>query len=443
MKIFIDIDKLIITKIDSEDRTIYKSDDNADSIKVYFKKYPDKWYLTLGAILPNGRTIPQRSFDEDILECIDGGEHYWYVKFTLSRANGFTLLNGITNFVLRINYVNDANETTGSKTVGVAAVNVIDSIAENQNILILDGDTSEVVYNMKTAIENMQAVITNLRDSITTNILKVLGGTTFAGKVTFEDQADFEGKVDFAGDVSLSKTVFNGSAQFNHPVTFDDGVFTSSEVNIGSDLSVINIHCDDTLNATYVQGSSGYFADFACSEVSSGLVPNGTRNLGAADKSWNLLYADFIESKTVKCGSVEASRVVLSNKEQSYLDGENILTASDKVELQSQIDGINAGQNLADIVSSYSDLNSYDTSKIKENDKVQVLVDEQHEDASTVYKWTGLEWSYIGEYGSNTYTKTEINSMFNSERLRAGEGIVISNDGTISVSYLNGDEGAY
>ena len=82
-----------------------------------------------------------------------------------------------------------------------------------------------------------------------------------------------------------------------------------------------------------------------------------------------------------------------------------------KNNLQSQIDGINAGQNLADIVADLTALNDLDTSKLQANDKVQVLVDSNHDNASTVYNWSGSAWQYIGKYGQDGYTKSEADTL--------------------------------
>ena len=134
---------------------------------------------------------------------------------------------------------------------------------------------------------------------------------------------------------------------------------------------------------------------------------------------------------------------------KTYVDGktstltQNIATLQNKDnDLQSQIDGINAGQNLADIVNNTTELAGYDVSHLKAKDdfqhgtsgakwaigdKVQVLggADAQ----SCVYeliKGTKPEvegskdiqstnnaayyWSYIGVYGTNAYTKSEIDT---------------------------------
>lgn len=133
---------------------------------------------------------------------------------------------------------------------------------------------------------------------------------------------------------------------------------------------------------------------------------------------------------------------------KTYVDGKvetlngNVTTLQEKDnDLQSQIDGINAGQNLADIVDTTEILAGYDVSHLKAKDdyqhgaegdtwaigdKVQVLggADAQ----SSVYeliKGTKPEgetnsiqstnnaayyWHYIGVYGTNAYTKAEIDA---------------------------------
>lgn len=137
---------------------------------------------------------------------------------------------------------------------------------------------------------------------------------------------------------------------------------------------------------------------------------------------------------------------------KTYVDGktstltQNITTLQEKDnELQSQIDGINAGQNLADIVDTTDALAGYDVSHLKAKgdslpgkpstpltigDKVQVLggADVQ----SSVYELikgtkpeaesnsiqstnnTNYYWHYIGVYGTNAYTKSEIDTKVNT-----------------------------
>lgn len=125
---------------------------------------------------------------------------------------------------------------------------------------------------------------------------------------------------------------------------------------------------------------------------------------------------------------------------QTITDAKSELDAKDN-DLQSQIDGINAGQNLADIVNNTTELAIYDVSHLKAKDdfqhgssgakwaigdKVQVLGGGDTDAQSCVYeliKGTKPEgetdsiqstnnaayyWHYIGVYGTNAYTKAEI-----------------------------------
>ena len=116
-------------------------------------------------------------------------------------------------------------------------------------------------------------------------------------------------------------------------------------------------------------------------------------------------------------------------------------------DLQSQVDGINAGQNLADIVNNTTELAAYDVSHLKAKDdfqhgssgakwaigdKVQVLGGGDTDAQSCVYeliKGTKPEdeansiqstnnaayyWHYIGVYGTNAYTKSEIDGKLDT-----------------------------
>lgn len=91
----------------------------------------------------------------------------------------------------------------------------------------------------------------------------------------------------------------------------------------------------------------------------------------------------------------------------------NLPTDTAITNLQSQVDALNAAQNLADIVASKAALDAMDTSKLMDNDKIEVLADETKNGAATVYKFVKPEdgegsFSYIGVYGQDAYTKSEI-----------------------------------
>ena len=144
----------------------------------------------------------------------------------------------------------------------------------------------------------------------------------------------------------------------------------------------------------------------------------------------------------------DAALIPTDGAVKTYVDSktgkltQDITTLQEKdTDLQSQIDGINAGQNLADIVNDITALAAYDVSHLKAKgdslpgkpstpltigDKVQVLGGGDVQ--SSVYeliKGTKPEaesnsiqstnnaayyWHYIGVYGTNAYTKAEIDT---------------------------------
>lgn len=144
---------------------------------------------------------------------------------------------------------------------------------------------------------------------------------------------------------------------------------------------------------------------------------------------------------------------------KTYVDGKvetlngNVTTLQEKDnDLQSQIDGINAGQNLADIVNNTTELAGYDVSHLKAKDdfqhgtsgakwaigdKVQVLggSDAQscvyeltkgtkpESEANSIQstKNTNYYWHYIGVYGTNAYTKSEIDTKVGDINTKIGE----------------------
>ena len=71
--------------------------------------------------------------------------------------------------------------------------------------------------------------------------------------------------------------------------------------------------------------------------------------------------------------------------------------------LQSQIDAITSSSDVTDIVGTYAELQSYDTSELAPNSIIKVLKDESRNNETTYYRWVitgGIgAWSLIGEEG--------------------------------------------
>lgn len=96
--------------------------------------------------------------------------------------------------------------------------------------------------------------------------------------------------------------------------------------------------------------------------------------------------------------------------------------------LENTVDDLRNAQQLADVVPTYADLQEYYVIPLDPEDKVQVLSDDTHDGDSTVYKWDGSNWIYIGSYSSNTYNKTEVDGKFD---------VVGEEFGTLSNSILD------
>ena len=83
------------------------------------------------------------------------------------------------------------------------------------------------------------------------------------------------------------------------------------------------------------------------------------------------------------------------------------------LDLQGQIDAISSASDVVDVVGTYAELQSYDTSKLSDNDIVKVLTDETHDDAISYYRWNDATnaFTYIGSQGP-FYTKSETDATF-------------------------------
>lgn len=83
------------------------------------------------------------------------------------------------------------------------------------------------------------------------------------------------------------------------------------------------------------------------------------------------------------------------------------------LDLQGQIDAISSASDVVDVVGTYAELQSYDTSKLSDNDIIKVLTDETHDDAISYYRWNDATnvFTYIGSQGP-FYTKSETDATF-------------------------------
>jgi hypothetical protein len=140
-------------------------------------------------------------------------------------------------------------------------------------------------------------------------------------------------------------------------------------------------------------------------EVYTKTEVDGKLNL-KADKSDTYTKTEVDEKDLNLAGQIASARVELDNKINNT--NTQLEITNDKVTtLQNDVADLKSVQNVVEVVATYSALNSYDTTKLDANDKVQVIADETHSGASTIYNWDGTQWQYVGAFGGNSYTKAE------------------------------------
>ena len=87
-----------------------------------------------------------------------------------------------------------------------------------------------------------------------------------------------------------------------------------------------------------------------------------------------------------------------------------VLSPATAQHLQDEIDTIEAGTDVTDVVGTYEDLEEYNTSQLTDKDIIKVLQDETHDNAQTYWRWSASnqEFSYVGEIA--TPPVTSVNS---------------------------------
>ena len=90
---------------------------------------------------------------------------------------------------------------------------------------------------------------------------------------------------------------------------------------------------------------------------------------------------------------------------KGYVDTKN-------ADLQDQINKIAAGSDVADVVGTKAELDSYDTSKLTDGDVVKVLTDETSNNITTYYRWTNSSWTWVGQVDHYVRTLNDGNKVY-------------------------------
>lgn len=162
---------------------------------------------------------------------------------------------------------------------------------------------------------------------------------------------------------------------------------------------------------------------------------NFVNRASLANVSFTGLYDDLIGYPTALSQFNNDTNFVTLTQVNSAVGDETTARQAADVNLQSQIDAITVSSDVTDIVGTKADLNSYDTSKLNDNDIIKVLQDESQNGETTYYRWSkqSRTFTLIGEEGPY-YTKSETDTLLNAKQnsLTAGTGVDITNN-TVSV----------
>lgn len=104
------------------------------------------------------------------------------------------------------------------------------------------------------------------------------------------------------------------------------------------------------------------------------------------------------------------------------------------------VEDLTLRSDVVDIVGTYQELQSYDTSTLTANDVIKVLQDETHDNASTYYKWNGTSFDFIGEEGPY-YTQTQVDEKLDNKvnKREKSTNWQVYGIGSKSVDLPNGD----
>jgi hypothetical protein len=177
-----------------------------------------------------------------------------------------------------------------------------------------------------------------------------------------------------------------------------DGTVTKAGASYGWDASAYYVLSPE-LYGTGISSSNGVVTIVTANAQSLGGVKVGFVTTGTN-------YAVQLDSDGNAFVSVP-SESGIATEVSARKEAVNTLQSS----LQSQIDTINATQNVVDIVGTKALLDAYATSNLQSGDKIEVLADENNGGANTIYNWDGAAWSLIGQKGP-FYTKTESDTKY-------------------------------
>ena len=429
MKIYLD-NNLGVEKVEQEELT--QDTYGYNILKVYIPNAVlapyDTFTCYYGALLQNGRKVGWFAMEARTNSDADYEANYTIYKATLEQS--VVSVEGKVYIGCQVILGNSGNATLIKKNTAVVQFNVRKSVAINNDILILDpGQTNtDVLESYKQLLENALTTYATKADVNSKLDLKADKSDTYT-------KQEVDGKLDLKADKSdtYTKQEVNG---LTDALSGDIDTVRKSVNSLNTRTSYLENTVDDLRAAqqladvvlTYADLQE-YYARPLDSEDKVQVLSDDTHDGASTVYKWdgsNWIYLGSYSSNTYNKTEVDNLLNDKADKSNTYtkteVDGkfdgvgkEFETLSNDVLSLQTSVSDLKSVQNVVDVVPTYAALQKYDASKVETYDKIQVIADETHDGASTIYNRLGSAWYYVGAFGTNSYTKTEVDTKLSTK----------------------------
>ena len=429
MKIYLD-NNLGVSKVEHEDLT--QDTYGYNILKVYIPNAVlapyDTFTCYYGALLQNSRKVGWFAMEARTSSDADYEANYTLYKATIEQC--VLSVEGKVYIGCQVILGNSGNATLIKKNTAVVQFNVRKSVAINNDILILDPEqtNTDVLESYKNLLENAL--------------------TTYATK------AEVNSKLDLKADKSDTYTKAQTDNLLNSKADKSD-TYTKQEVNeltdglsgeidtvrksvnsLNTRTSILENTVDDLRNAQQLADVVPTYADLQeyyviplDPEDKVQVLSDDTHDGDSTVYKWdgsNWIYLGSYSSNTYNKNELDNLLNDKADKSNTYTKtevdgkfegaGQEFETLSNAIlDLQTSVSDLKSVQNVVDVVPTYAALQKYDASKVETYDKIQVIADETHDGASTIYNRLGSAWYYVGAFGTNSYTKTEVDTKLSTK----------------------------
>lgn len=410
MKIYLD-NNLGVEKVEHEELT--QDTYGYNILKVYIPNAVlapyDTFTCYYGALLQNGRKVGWFAMEARTNSDADYEANYTLYKATLEQS--VVSVEGKVYIGCQVILGNSGNATLIKKNTAVVQFNVRKSVAINNDILILDPNqtTTDVLESYKQLLENALTTYATKAEVNSNLDLKADKSDTYT-------KAQTDNLLNLKADKSDTYTKQEVN-QLTDGLSGEIDTVRKSVNSLNTRTSYLENTVDDLRAAqqladvvpTYVDLQE-YYARPLDSDDKVQVLSDDTHDGDSTVYKWdgsNWIYLGSYSSNTYNKTEVDGKFDGVGKEFETL--------SNDVLSLQTSVSDLKSVQNVVDVVSTYADLQSYDTTKLETNDKIQVIADETHDGSSTIYKWDGSAWIYIGAFGGNSYTKPEVDTKLSTK----------------------------